>query len=131
MTNFALDTNTLSYYMRGEGRVARRLASTSPQRVAVPAVVAYEILFGLRRAGRAAQLAAFEKLLHTCAVLQFDSEAASHAADIRLELETAGTPIGPHDVLIAAIARRHQRTLVTHNTREFARVPGLQLEDWY
>ena len=93
--------------------------------------MAYEILFGLRRAARATQLAAFEKLLQTCAVLQFDAEAASHAADIRLELETAGTPIGPHDVLIAAIARRHQRTLVTHNTREFARVPGLQLEDWY
>lgn len=131
MTSFALDTNTLSYYMRGEGGVARRLATMSPQRVAIPAVVAYEILFGLRRVSRTAQLAAFEKLLLTCAVLQFDAEAASHAADIRLELETAGTPIGPHDVLIAAIARRHQRTLVTHNTREFARVSGLQLEDWY
>jgi tRNA(fMet)-specific endonuclease VapC len=46
-------------------------------------------------------------------------------------LGEAGTPIGPHDVLIAATARRHGYTLVTHNTREFIRVPGLLLEDWY
>lgn len=63
--------------------------------------------------------------------IDFDLEAANHAASIRVELEARGTPIGLADLLIAATARRHGCTLVTHNTREFARVPDLLLDDWY
>jgi tRNA(fMet)-specific endonuclease VapC len=131
MVSFALDTNTLSYFMRGEGRVAERLAAASPQQVALPAIVVYEINFGLRRAGRRAQLDGFARMVQATTVLDFDAECADHAARIRLQLEAAGTPIGPTDLLIAAIARRHGRTLVTHNLREFARVPELEVEDWY
>ena len=131
MVSFALDTNTLSYFMRGEGRVAERLAATPPQQVALPAIVIYEINFGLRRAGRRAQLDGFARMVQATTVLDFDAEAADHAARIRLELEAAGTPIGPTDLLIVAIARRHARILVTHNVRAFTRVPGLEVEDWY
>jgi tRNA(fMet)-specific endonuclease VapC len=131
MVNFALDTNTLSYYMRGEGRVAERLQATSPQQIALPAVVVYEVNFGLRRAGRRAQLDAFARMVQVTNVLSFDAQAADHAARIRLELEAAGTPIGPTGLLIAAMARRHGHTLVTHNLREFACVPALEVEDWY
>lgn len=131
MVNFALDTNTLSYFMRGEGRVADRLRSMPPQRVALPSIVVYEVNFGLRRAGRRTQLDAFARMVQVTTVLSFDADAADHAARIRLELEAAGTPIGPTDLLIAAIARRHGHTLVTHNQREFSRVPGLDVEDWY
>ena len=131
MTQFALDTNTLSYFMRCEGRVAQRLAATSPQRVAIPAIVAYEIRYGLSRSNRQALTTAFEHMLQAVAILTFDAEAAEHGADIRRHLDEAGTSIGPHDVLIAATARRYGSTLVTRNTREFARVPGLLLEDWY
>ena len=53
------------------------------------------------------------------------------AARLRVALEAAGTPIGPHDTLIAATALRHQGTLVTRNAREFARVPGLQWDNWH
>jgi tRNA(fMet)-specific endonuclease VapC len=127
----ALDTNTLSYFMRGEGRVAQRLHGLSPQQVALPAIVVYEINFGLRRAARQQQLAAFARMVQATTVLDFDVQAADHAARIRAELEAAGTPIGPHDLLIAATARRYQRVLVTHNTREFSRVTGLTLDDWY
>lgn len=131
MSSFALDTNTLSYFMRGEGGVAQRLAATSPKAVALPAIVVHEIRYGLWRAQRGVQLAAFERMVEVCRVLEVDAEVAKHAADIRWVLESKGTPIGPHDVLIAATARRHQHTLVTHNTREFARVPELGLDDWY
>jgi tRNA(fMet)-specific endonuclease VapC len=131
VTRYALDTNTLSYFMRGEGRVAQRLAATTPQQVAVPAIVAYEIRYGLSRSGHPALVTAFQHMMQAVAVLGFDAETAEHAADIRTRLAEAGTPIGPHDILIAATARRHGCTLVTHNTREFARVPGLLLEDWY
>lgn len=131
MVGVALDTNTLSYFLRGEGRVAERLRAVAPRDVALPAIVVYEVNFGLRRAGRREQLLAFARMVQASTVLDFDVDAADHAARIRAELEARGTPIGPTDVLIAATARRHDRTLVTHNTRDFARVPELVVEDWY
>jgi tRNA(fMet)-specific endonuclease VapC len=131
VSQYALDTNTLSYFMRGEGRVAERLAAVSPRQVALPAIVVFEVRFGLQRAGRQAQLSGFASMVQATRVLDFDAECAAQAADIRVHLEALGTPIGPHDLLIAATACRYQQTLVTHNTREFARVPGLVLQDWY
>lgn len=62
--------------------------------------------------------------------LGFDDAAAEIHAQIRHQLETAGTPIGPYDLQIAAIALDSGLTLVTHNTAEFSRVPGLTIEDW-
>ena len=128
---YALDTNIVSYYMRREGAVVPRLQSLRPNQLAIPSVVVLEVRFGLLRRGMQAALSAFDKLTAICGELGFDAEAADHAARIRLQLEAAGTPIGLADLLIAATARRHGCTLVTHNTREFSRVPGLLLEDWY
>jgi len=62
--------------------------------------------------------------------LPFDDKAALNLGDMRAYLAKQGTPIGPYDLQIAAIAITHSLTVVTHNTREFARVPGLNLEDW-
>ena len=62
--------------------------------------------------------------------LPFDDDAAEHFGDIRATLARQGKPIGPYDLQIAAIARAHGLIVVTHNTREFTRVPGLMLEDW-
>lgn len=128
---FALDTNTLSYFMRQEGRVAEHFLAQAPQQITLPSVVVYELNYGLRRVGRRQALDALAKLVRTVAVLDFDLEAADHAARIRVELEALGTPISNADLLIAATARRHGCILVTHNTREFARVPELNIEDWY
>ena len=128
---YALDTNIVSYYMRREGGVVPRLQALSSRRLALPSVVVLEVRFGLLRKGMLSALSAFDELSSACGQLDFDAEAADHAARIRLQLETAGTPIGLADLLIAATARRHGCTLVTHNTREFSRVPGLLLEDWY
>lgn len=63
-------------------------------------------------------------------VLNFDQDDAREAGEIRATLRAAGTPIGPYDVLIAAQARRRDAVLITTNTREFVRVPGLRIEDW-
>ena len=62
--------------------------------------------------------------------LPFDDACAKKCAAVRRELERAGQTIGPHDLQIAAVALQHDLTLVTHNTREFARISGLRLEDW-
>ena len=126
-----LDTNTVIYFFKGRGDVARRLLAVSPADVGVPAIVVHELETGIAKSSqprkRRAQLYA---LLDVVQVLPFDREAAGRAARVRARLEAAGTPIGPLDVLIAGTALRHGATLVTSNSREFSRVPGLELEDW-
>lgn len=128
---YALDTNTLSYGMRRQGGVADRLRRIGPANLALPSIVVFETRFGLLRANRLRLLEAFDITCSAMRRLDFDAEAADHAARIRVELENAGAPIGLPDLLIAATARRHGCTLVTHNTREFSRVSGLALDDWY
>lgn len=128
-----LDSNTISYYFRGDPQVVPRLQALRPADLGVPAIVEYELRYGLMRLPEAAatpRLAALTQLLRPMQLLPFDSECAAVAARIRAQLETAGQPIGPHDTLIAATAIRHQATLVTRNAREFSRVPGLQWLDW-
>ena len=129
-----LDSNTISYYFRGDPLVVPRMQALKPADVGVPDIVEYELRYGLRRLppeAAAPRLAALAKLLQPLQVLPFDSECAAHAARIRAELESMGAPIGPHDTLIAATALRHQATLVTRNAREFSRVAGLQWVDWH
>ena len=129
-----LDSNTISYYFRGDPKVVPRLQALSPAEVGVSAIVEYELRYGLLRLPSGTgdpRLAALAALLRPMQVLPFDSECAAHAARIRAELEAAGTPIGAHDTLIAATALRHQATLVTRNVHEFARVTGLQCVNWH
>ena len=65
------------------------------------------------------------------AVLDFDRAASQQAGVVRALLDTRGTPIGPYDIQMAGIALSKNLTIVTRNTREFVRVPGLQVENWY
>ena len=126
-----LDTNILSDLIRNpRGVLMERLDATEPDAVCTSIVVACELRFGARRKGSDVLTQRVEQLLETLAVLSLDPPADRHYADIRATLERAGTPIGSHDLFIAAHARSRGMTLVTHNTREFARVPGLRLEDW-
>lgn len=101
-----------------------QVQALAPADVGVPSIVEYELRYGLLRLPQAAakpRLAALMQLLQPMQRLPFDSESAAHAARIRAELEVAGTPIGPHDTLIAATALRYQATLVTRKVREFSR----------
>lgn len=129
-----LDSNTISYYFRGDPQVVGRLQAVRPADLGVPAIVEYELRYGLLRLPPEAaspRLAALTQLLLPMRILPFDGECADYAARIRAELEAKGTPIGPHDILIAATAVRYQAKLVTRNVREFSRVPGLQYLDWH
>ncbi len=129
-----LDSNTISYYFRGDPQVVPRLQALRPADLGVPAIVEYELRYGLLRLPQdaaAPRLAALAQLLRPMQLLPFDSECAAQAARIRIALEAAGTPIGPHDTLIAATALRHHAVLVTRNIREFSRVPGLQWLNWH
>lgn len=129
-----LDSNIISYYFRGDPQVVPRLQALRPADVGVPAIVEYELRYGLLRLPSGAatsRLAALVMFLQPLQILPFDSECAALAARIRADLETVGTPIGAHDTLIAATVLRHKATLVTRNIREFARVPDLQWINWH
>ena len=129
---YVLDTNTLIFFFKGIGNVPQRLLATPPIEIGIPTVVVYELKVGIIKSGaspkRKEQL---ERFLSVIEVLPFGYREAVVAADIRAELEQNGTMIGPYDVLIAATAMAGQHTLVTHNTKEFARIEGLLLEDWF
>ena len=127
-----LDTDTLSDLIRNpRGPLVQRLTSiTESDAVCTSIVVACELRFSAKRKGSEALTNRVEQLLASLTVLPLDEPGYQHYADIRVALESAGTPIGNHDLLIAAHARSRGMTLVTHNTREFERVPGLSVEDW-
>ena len=129
---FALDTNTLIYYFKGLGRVRNLLLAASPSEVAIPSVVLYEMEVGISQSTQPMKRRAdLDALLTVVGVLPLEERAAKHAAQIATSLRKAGAVIGPMDTLIAGTALAHGATLVTHNLREFRRVRGLSLVDWY
>ena len=130
---YLLDTNTCVNYLRhgANSLIAARLAAIGPGDAVLCAVVVGELLFGaLRSRDVTKTLAEVHAFTPGFRSLPFDDLAAEEYAQIRADLAAKGTPIGPNDLLIAAIARLHKLTLVTHNTAEFSRVFGLKLEDW-
>lgn len=130
----ALDTNTISYFFRGDAQVVLHLSAAAPAQLGVPSVVVYELRYGLMRlpaAAREPRLKALGQFLAPLAILPFDEAAAGAAARIRADLEARGTPIGPHDTLIAATAMAHGAELVTRNVVEFERVQGLRVVNWH
>ena len=97
----------------------------------VCSVVKAELLYGARRSHRVAQnLANLDRFFTPLTSLAFDDACAAEYGLLRADLSHAGTPIGANDLMIAAIARHHDLTVVTHNFDEFSRVVGLRVEDW-
>jgi tRNA(fMet)-specific endonuclease VapC len=130
-----LDTNSLIDHLRRgpASNVTTRLAVAPPGSVYLCAVVLAELFYGALHSGvahQATNLALIARLRQQFVSLPFDDRAAEEYGKIREHLAALGTPIGPNDLMIAAIALANQTTLVTHNTTEFSRVPGLALEDW-
>ncbi|MDB5931686.1 MAG: nucleotide-binding protein [Polaromonas sp.] len=129
---YLLDTNTLIYFFKQQGQVAARLKSVAPSQISIPAVVLFELEYGVLRSIRPeVQRNGIDAALKVYGVLGLDKKAATSAAWIKYTLETAGTPIGHFDQLIAGTALAYGMTLVTRNTREFERVPGLRVENWF
>ncbi|MGO9649607.1 tRNA(fMet)-specific endonuclease VapC [Candidatus Sulfotelmatobacter sp. SbA7] len=132
---FLLDTNACIAVINGKPhsvRVRLQKEFQAQARVFVPAVVAFELWYGVAKSARAD---ANGQLLTTflagpLELLAFDDEDAKIAGAVRANLEAAGKPIGAYDLLIAGQALRHKLTLVTANSREFGRVKGLEWEDW-
>lgn len=129
---YLLDTNTLIYFFKGMGHVSTHLFSHRPGEIAVPSIAVYELEVGISKsASPEKRMTQLSELLEQIKVVDFTRREAAAAVHIRAALEKAGTPIGPLDTLIAGSAIANGATLVTHNVREFQRVEGLILADWY
>lgn len=128
---YLLDTNVCIAAMRGHPKVREYLLGKSPADCGVSAVSLYELFSGVERCRHPAterrKVEAFVQPLH---LLPFDAGAAKEAARVRWRLEQQGEIIGPYDLMLAGQALSLDITLVTHNTREFQRVPLLKLVDW-
>jgi tRNA(fMet)-specific endonuclease VapC len=129
---YLLDTNVCAMYLNGRSAPVRdRILSTLSEDMAVCSVVKAELFYGAMRSNNPTRTLERQQIfLKRFVSLPFEDEAAIVFGRIRARLAIAGTPVGAYDLQIAAIALANNLTLVTHNTREFERVEGLQVEDW-
>lgn len=129
---YLLDTNAVSVFINGRSeRLRERLRAVSPTAFVLCSVVWAELHYGVAKSADPVRtLARVRGFAGMFPSLAFDDDAAVYYGDLRVRMERNGTLIGPNDLMIAAIALRHALTVITHDTREFSRVPGLLWEDW-
>ena len=126
-----LDTNICIHVINSKPpAVLERFRKYRMGEIGLCSVVAAELAYGVAKSGSARNREALEMFLAPLIILPFDVAALWAYGDLRADLERKGTPIGALETMIAAHALSHQSILVTNNSREFARVPGLALENW-
>lgn len=131
MTRYLLDANVVIALLNDRtSPPAQRARQHAPAELCLSSIVVHELFYGAFKSQRTARNVALVDQLQF-EVLEFDKEDARMAGEIRAALVARGTPIGPYDVLIAGQAKAREMTLVTHNTSEFGRIPGLAVEDWH
>lgn len=130
MPGYMLDTDTVSFALRGHGQVASRLLDHRPSELCISSITLGELRYGagMRRSRRLHQL--IDTFVETIAVAPFDGTAADRFGAIAAVLARRGTPIGGFDALIGAHALALGQTLVTNNLKHFHRIPGLRAESW-
>ena len=131
MLRYMLDTNLCIRVLRERPAALRERFNAEAEGLCISTIVLMELLHGAEKSARPGHnRQEVERFAARLAVLPFDENAASHAAEIRAALERKSQPIGAYDVLIAGHARSRGLVVVTGNLREFARVEGLRSEDW-
>ncbi len=130
-SRYLLDTNILSDLIRfPQGRIFEKINEVGEKQIFTSIIVASELRFGACKKGSTELTNRIETILSAIPVLAYEKPADHHYAKIRNYLEKKGTPIGPNDLLIAAHSQQVHATLVTANTREFNRIPNLNVENW-
>ncbi len=130
---YLLDTNPCIEILRNsQSPTKNHLEQHDPSEIYLCSVVVAELFYGARKSNQVVKNVALVR--DFCAPfvsLPFDDRCADYYGTIRCDLEGIGLKIGANDLFIAAIAKAYDLILVTHNTNEFARIAGLQIEDWY
>ncbi|TCT06350.1 type II toxin-antitoxin system tRNA(fMet)-specific endonuclease VapC [Paralcaligenes ureilyticus] len=131
MLRYMLDTNICIFIIKNRPVQVRERFARHPAQLCISTITLMELIYGAEKSvNAAANLSVVEGFTARLDVLDFSFDAAAHAGQVRAELAKLGTPIGPYDSQIAGHARALGLVLVTNNTREFERVPGLRVEDW-
>jgi len=130
--NYLLDTSAISDFFKKYPGVVQRFASIAPVQIHISAITVMEIEYGLcLNAVREAKIRPlWVQLLKCIQVVPYCTNCASETSLVRSHLKTRGLLIGPYDILIAGTALAHQMCVVTSNSSEFERIPGLSLENW-
>jgi len=126
---YLLDTNAIIRLAQRHIKLERRLQREDPDEFGLSVIVTHELYFGAYKS-RDVQANLDTIALLKFEIVPFEDEDARRAGEIRAGLAASGRPIGPYDVLIAGQALARDLTVITHNIREFSRVPGLRIEDW-
>lgn len=129
---YLLDTNICSFVLKTKPlKVYTKLTTVDPSEVFVSVVTVYELATGCEKSPRRNLLfPEVQNFLRAFSILNFDEDHAYRTASLRAQLEKAGTPIGPYDLMLAAQALSESLTFVTNNTREFQKIGTLIIEDW-
>lgn len=126
-----LDTDSVSFALRGQGRVAARILEHRPSEICISAITLAELRYGAARRKSARLHDLIDAFSLNVAVMPFDEVCATRFAAVAAELAERGSPIGEYDALIAAHAVALELTLVTNNGKHFSRVAGLHVENWF
>jgi tRNA(fMet)-specific endonuclease VapC len=128
--HYLLDTNALIAILNdGRSSVSIKARRHRTDAIAISSIVMHKLYFGAYKSQNIARNMEAVRAMEF-PVISFDKNDADHSAEIRFFLRRLGMPIGHYDLLIAGQARARNMTLITHNIREFARVPHLKIEDW-
>jgi tRNA(fMet)-specific endonuclease VapC len=125
-----LDTDSISFALRGEGRVGNRILEHRPSELCVSAITVAELRYGVERRKSSRLHALVDTFLSNIAIMPFDESAARHFGTLAADLALRGTPFGQYDVLIGAHAIAVSAVLVTNDPKRFVRVEGLVVENW-
>lgn len=130
MPRYMLDADTVSYALRGQGQVAKRLLEHQPSDLCISSITLAELRFGAEAKRSQKIRRAISAFTNDVAVLPFDEASAERFGTVAAALAARGEPIGIVDTLVAAQALSLGVAVVTNNTRHFSRVPGLVVENW-
>jgi tRNA(fMet)-specific endonuclease VapC len=131
MLQYMLDTNICIYIMKKHPPTLLDRFNQLAEQLCISSITLGELHYGLEKSTRRQQnLDDLVRFTARLEILPFTVEAAAHYGQLRLELERAGRPVGPYDMLIGAHARSEGLIMVTNNLREFERMPGLRVENW-
>lgn len=132
MLRYMLDTDICIYAIKNRPPQLRTKFNKESEFICISSVTLAELIYGAEKSERVERnLEVIDAMASRLEVLEFSSKAAAHFGNIRADLERAGTPIGAYDLMIAGHARSEGLSLVTNNEREFQRVDGLRIENWF
>jgi tRNA(fMet)-specific endonuclease VapC len=131
MPQYMLDTNICVYVIKDYPAGLREKFNQLANELCISTITLGELRYGAEKSARRGQnLEGIAQFVARLDVLPFNASAAGHYGQLRAELQSAGRPAGPLDMLICAHARSEGMILVTNNLREFSRMPGLRVENW-